>query len=144
METTDRETLRRFIEQVDPNAKVDALPDYVHDDIVLPADTLPNGRQGIEGLREHLEYLPTVIEYTSTVRQMVAEGDKVAAHIVIRGKQIGDFMGIPASGQEWAIEEMLIAQFRDGKISQVWRVADLLSLMQQLGAASSEAVGAES
>lgn len=143
IETTDRETLRRFIERIDPNAHVDALPEYVHEDIVLPADITPNGRQGIAGLREHVEYVSTVVDYTSTVRETVAEGDKVVAHIVIRGKLIGDFMGFPAGGPEWEIEEMMIAQFRAGKISRIWRVADLFSLIRQLGGAPSEPVAVD-
>ena len=68
----NREKMRRFIEEVDQNKDVDALPEYVHEDIELPADIIPNGTQGIEGLREHLLYLPSVVEYHSTVEDLIA------------------------------------------------------------------------
>ena len=128
-----RANLRRFIEEIDPNADVDALPDYVHDDIVLPADILPNGRQGLEGLREHMLYLPNIVEHTSTVEDMVGDGDRIAARITVRGTHVGEVLGIPATGKEWAIDEFMIAHFRHGKISRIWRVADIFSLLQQLG-----------
>jgi len=132
--TENAAKLRRFLEEVDPSHDVDALPEYLHDDVVLPADILPSGRQGLEGMREHLLFLPTIVQHTSTVEDIVAEGDKVAARVTVRGKHVGDFMGIRADGKRFTMDEMLIAQFRDGKISRFWRVGDVFSLMQQLGA----------
>ena len=63
----------------------------------------------------------------------MADGDKVAARVTVRGRLIREFMGLPANGKEFAVEEFLLAQFRDGKIGRVWRVVDLATLMQQLG-----------
>jgi predicted ester cyclase len=124
--------LRRYIEEIDPKGEIDALPAYVQADVVLPEDTTPHGRQGLEGLREHLLFVHESVRYTSTVEDMVADEDKVAARVSIRGKLVGEFMGLPPTDKEFAIEEFMIAQFRDGKISHVWRVVDLASLMQQL------------
>src|SRR4051812_16711031 len=140
----NRALLRRFIEEIDPNADVDALPDYVHEDIELPADTMPNGRQGRAGLAEHMLWLPSVVEHRSEVQDMVGDGDRIAARIIVRGKHVGDFLGVPASGKEWAIDEIMVAHFRDGRISRIWRVADIFSLVQQLGGTPSEAVAAVS
>jgi predicted ester cyclase len=78
-------------------------------------------------------YLPTVVEHTSTVEDMVGNGDRIAARITVRGRHVGELMGIPATGREWAIDEFMVAHFRDGRISQIWRVADIYSLLQQLG-----------
>ena len=33
--------LRRYIEEIDPRGDVDALPEYVQEDVALPADTTP-------------------------------------------------------------------------------------------------------
>ena len=125
--------LRRYIEEIDPRGDVDALPEYVQEDVALPADTTPRGRQGLAGLREHLEFLHERVRYSSTVEDLVADGDKVAARVTVRGRLIREFMGLPANGKEFAVEEFLLAQFRDGKIGRVWRVVDLATLMQQLG-----------
>ena len=42
--------------------------------------------------------------------------------------------GRPGTGKTFEIEEIMIAQFRDGKISRIWRVADVHSMLRQLGA----------
>jgi predicted ester cyclase len=127
--------LKRFIEEIDPNADVAALPDFVREDVVLPDDILPAGRQGRDGLAEHMLWLPTIIEHHSTVEDLVCDGDRVAARITVRGTHVGDFLGIEATGAEWEMQEMMIAHFRDGRISRIWRVGDIFSLVQQLGGA---------
>jgi predicted ester cyclase len=124
--------LRRYVEEIDPAGNVAALPDYAQADVVLPADTTPNGTQGIEGLREHWEWLHKRVQYTSKVRDIVAEGDKVAARVTVRGRLVDDFMGLPASDKEFEVDEFMIVQFRDARMSHVTRVVDLAGLLQQL------------
>jgi predicted ester cyclase len=124
--------LRKYIETVDAGGHVEQLEQYVQPDIILPADTTPNGRQGIEGLREHLEFLHRRVEYRSTVNDIVAEEMKIAARVTVKGKLLAEFMGIPPSEKEFCIDEFLFAEFRDGRISQIWRVVNLLDLVEQL------------
>jgi predicted ester cyclase len=127
----NREKLRRLLEEVVPVADYEALSEYVHEDVALPAD-MPGGKQGLVGYKEGLAASKSGIEYTHSVIDTVAEGDKVVARVLVRGRQIGDILGIANSGKEFQFEQMVIAQFRDGRVSRFWRVADLHSLRQQL------------
>jgi predicted ester cyclase len=88
-------------------------------------------------------FLPTIVEHRSTVEDIVGDCDRIAARVTIHGKQVGEFMGLQASGKEFTMQEIMIAEFRDGKISQIWRVADVFSMMQQLGALPSGIAGSE-
>lgn len=128
----NRALLRRFIEVIDAEGDTDALADYVQEDIVLPADTVPNGRQGIDGLREHFEFLHGKLDYRATVETMVAEEDDVAARIRIEGRLLEEFMGLPVNGKSFAVDEFMFARFRDGKIAQIWRLVNLTAVVEQL------------
>ena len=46
----------------------------------------------------------------------------------------GDFQGISPTGRRISFGQIAIYRMVDGKISEVWEEADLLGLMQQLGA----------
>jgi steroid delta-isomerase-like uncharacterized protein len=70
-----------------------------------------------------------------TVRQQIAEGDKVLTHKTFHGTHRGPFMGIPATGKEVSIDVMDILTVRDGKIREHWTVSDMLGMLQQLGVA---------
>ena len=48
---------------------------------------------------------------------MIAEGDLVAAHNLMRGTQQGAFMGVPPSGKSFAVEASDVCRFtEDGLI----------------------------
>jgi ketosteroid isomerase-like protein len=128
----NREKLRRLLEEVSSSGNYDLLDEYVHEDVVLPPG-MPEGA-GREGLKAALAAYDHVIEYRDVVEDAIAEGDKVAVRVVNHGKLNGEFLGLHGNGQEYTIDEMMIAQFRDGKISRIWRVADLFSLLRQVGA----------
>jgi predicted ester cyclase len=67
---------------------------------------------------------------------MVAEGDLVAAHNLMRGTHRGAFMGIPPTGGSFAVYASDVCRFTaDGLIAEHWGVFDMGSLMRQLGAA---------
>jgi steroid delta-isomerase-like uncharacterized protein len=68
------------------------------------------------------------------VQDVIAGGDKAVARVRVVGTHQGEFMGIPASGKSASVNLIDITRFNDdGLAREHWGVADLLSLMQQLG-----------
>ena len=70
---------------------------------------------------------------TSTVEDMIAEGDKVVSRLTFGGAHTGDMMGIPPTGKSVAISEIIIDRLADGQIVESWRLFDQMAMMQQLG-----------
>jgi steroid delta-isomerase-like uncharacterized protein len=127
--TDNSAVLRRFIEEASPSGDAEAIAACVHPDAIFG-----EGKQLEEHRQTNAALAAAIGDFAMKVQDTVSDGDKVAARITITGKHIGDFMGQPASGKRFEIEEILIAAFRDGRISRVWRVYDMYSLMKQLGA----------
>src|SRR5919112_982053 len=65
---------------------------------------------------------------------MVAEGDKVAVSVNVTGTYKGEFQGIPATGKQVSFTAMDILTIKDGKVTEEWATADMMGLMQQIGA----------
>ena len=70
-----------------------------------------------------------------TVEDMVAEGDKVAQRITIRGTHKGELMGIAPTGKQVTDTGIIIVRFAGGKEVEAWGITDLLGMMQQMGVA---------
>lgn len=68
------------------------------------------------------------------IDDILAEGDEVAARYTFHATHTGDFMGMPPTNKDVVMGGITILRFRDGKIVERWQNADLMGLMQQLGA----------
>jgi predicted ester cyclase len=68
-----------------------------------------------------------------TVENMVAEGDKVAYQVIIRGTHQGMYLGMAPTGNKIEMWDTSIKRIVDGKLVESWGTLDTLSLMQQLG-----------
>lgn len=120
--------LRRFVEEVALSGDAEAFALYVHPDAIFGSG------KNLEGHQETNAVMAKALgELSMIVEDTVADGDKVAARVTIRGKHVGELMGVAASGKSFSMEEIMIAQFREGRISRVWRVYDMYSMLQQLG-----------
>ncbi|MFL6491353.1 MAG: ester cyclase [Nitrososphaera sp.] len=77
------------------------------------------------------------------IKDMVAEGDKVAVRLIVTGTHKGEFHGIPPSGKKISLDEMAFLTIVDGRITEGWITSDMMSFMQQIGAisATSRAIG---
>lgn len=69
-----------------------------------------------------------------TVEFQVAEGDRVANHITMRGTHQGEFQGIPATGKMVTVTGSNIMRFEGGRIAELWGYLDAVGMLQQLGA----------
>jgi len=65
---------------------------------------------------------------------MVAEGDMVAAYNSFEGTHRAEFMGIPATGNSFAVNYADSCRFTGGGlITEHWGVFDMGSMVRQLG-----------
>lgn len=99
-------------------------------------DHTPSGEaKGRERSREGLKTLYAAFpDLEITIDELIAEGDTVALRSTHRGTHEGKFMDIEPTGKQFKIENMVFARFEDGKVVERWIQADILGLMQQLGA----------
>lgn len=72
-----------------------------------------------------------------TIDETFEVGDRVFHRGSFSGTHTGDFMGMPPTGKEITITEMTFDRFVDGKLVEHRAEADMVGLMQQLGAISS-------
>jgi predicted ester cyclase len=73
-------------------------------------------------------------EVRSTIEDLVAEGDKVAARWMARATHQGEYMGIPPTGKEVEFTGISVYRIEGGKIAESWTVEDEFGLMRQIGA----------
>jgi len=65
---------------------------------------------------------------------LIAEGDKVAAHFLCSGTHQGEWQGVPATGRRFEhVDEIYIFQIENGKLAAAVAVEDNLSRLRQLG-----------
>jgi steroid delta-isomerase-like uncharacterized protein len=68
------------------------------------------------------------------IKDIVAEGDKVAVRLIVTGTHKGEFQGIPPSDRKLSLDEMAFLTVIDGRITEGWITSDTMSFMQQVGA----------
>ena len=73
------------------------------------------------------------------IEDQIAEGDTVVSRITVEGTHMGDFKGMAPTGKEVSYPSMTIHRIVGGKVVEEWVVADILGMMQQLGAIPSTA-----
>ena len=105
-------------------------PGFVDHNPLVPGGNLEGARQLFAG------YFAAFPDLQVTVEDLVAEGDRVAVRFTARGTHHGPGFGVPPSGTAIAIAGIDILRIADGRIAEHWGEADLLGLMQQLGAIS--------
>jgi steroid delta-isomerase-like uncharacterized protein len=63
------------------------------------------------------------------------QDDRVALRCTAQGTQEGEFLGRPASGRGFAVQQIHVFRVQDGKIAEHWAARDDVGMMAQLGLA---------
>ena len=90
-----------------------------------------SGTENLKQLVSH--YLEAFPDLHVEVEDLVAEGDKLASRVTIRGTHKGELQGIAPTGKKVTTTTILITRFADGKVAEDWESRDDLGLLQQLG-----------
>ena len=132
--TTDSKSLvRRMYEEAWNQGRLEVI------DEICAADYVGIGPYGNEigpeavkrGVASRRKGFPDI---RVTIDDLIAEGDKVVAHLTFRGTHEGEFQGIQATGKKVTWSGIWIYRVADGKFVERWHAWDMYGLMQQLGA----------
>ncbi len=128
----NKNIVRRYQEIYNSN-NLESLLEVVSEDLLTPK-IMPGIPSGIEGAKAaHQIMLTGFPDYQTAIEDLFAEGDKVAARIIMSGTHTGSFMGIPSTGKFISFTGMYIARIANGKIVEHWGEEDGVSLLAQLG-----------
>lgn len=112
---------------------------WVRNDVVFlnqifaPTYTVNGKRIGIEGVQQAVQFLHSVLSDPSAeLDDIVAEGDRVVIRWTIRGRQMGDFMGVPATDRPLELTGINIYQVADGRIVANHEQTNVLEIVQRL------------
>ena len=126
-------TMRSTYERINAG-DIAGFGDLVADDFIEHDDApgLPPTKEGtLEFFRILLAAFP---DMHMTVEDLIANGDKTVARVQVTGTHKGEFMGVPPAGTRVDVQLIDIMRFNGaGLVCEHWGVADMLSLMQQLG-----------
>ena len=127
--------IRQFVEEVQNQHQVEAIDTFPAPSFVN-YDPFPGLPSNVEGAKQiHRMLFAAFPDLHMTIQDQAAEGDKVWTRKIATGTHQGVFLGITATGKSIAWKIIDIMTIQNGKITEHWVVADVMGLMQQLGAA---------
>jgi predicted ester cyclase len=129
----NKDIARRFIQRVFVEAEPAAVDELASEDFMPHSwGQMPPGRDSLKAAQKRVTQ--GISDARMTIEDLIAEGDKVAVRLFSHGRHTGEFMSVPASGKEYDISETHIFRITGGKVVEHWLNADMLGLMQQIGA----------
>jgi steroid delta-isomerase-like uncharacterized protein len=97
----------------------------------LAGSPLPLDREG--WFRFFRAFRGSFPDATFTIEDAVAEGDRVALRLTMRGTHRAALNGVPATGRSVEVTGMSIERIAGSRIVEGWVVNDALGMLQQLG-----------
>ena len=126
-------TLRRLYDRIN-EGDLDGFAVMLSDDFVEHEETpglAPTKEGTVEFFRMQLAAFPDLHLHPEDI---LSSGDKVVARGRITGTHQGEMMGIPPTGKSIDVQLIDIIRFGgDGRALEHWGLADMMTMMQQLG-----------
>ena len=126
--------VRRNTEEVQGGGNFEVFDELFADDF-LDHTPQPGRTPDKDGARQLYNILRTAFpDFHADIHWQLADGDRVTTYKTYHGTHRGEFLGVAPTGRKIQFETVDVMRVRNGKITEHWGVANLLSLMQQLGA----------
>jgi steroid delta-isomerase-like uncharacterized protein len=125
--------VRRFAEEVITQGDLESAVRFAWEDVVEQVP-LPGQGPGLEGLKDILRAMRSAFpDLEFSIKEQIAEGDKVASRFEWTGTHSGEFLGVPATGRRVQVWGVVIDRLVQGRIKDTRIIMDMLGLMIQLG-----------
>ena len=130
----NKQIASRYFEEVINQQKVELIPqlfaqEFVYYDLHDFSETKDKVSSFQEVMRGFFKAFP---DAHYTVKNMIAESDKVSAEIIVTGTHKGEFMGIPATNKPLKVSETYLFVIKNGKISESRRLVDFAAFFEQI------------
>jgi steroid delta-isomerase-like uncharacterized protein len=126
--------VRRNTEEVQSRGNFDVFEELFASDF-LDHTPQPGRTPDRDGARELYRVLRTAFpDFRAEIHWQAADGDLVTTYKTYYGTHEGPFLGVAPTGRKIHFETVDVMRVRNGQIAEHWGVANLFSLMQQLGA----------
>ena len=132
MSEQHKKRVRETFEQIWNHGNFAVIDERFSADYVGHSATEIHGPQGAKQFAAMMRGAFPDFQYT--VEDEISEGDRVVQRWTVRATHEGAFQGIPPSGKRVTITGISIYRVANGKLVEGWTNADMLGLMQQLGA----------
>jgi len=134
--TTDERVAvaRQFVDRVFNGRDPERSREFFTPDITFHALTVGD-LSGVENVVPVLNGLIGALsEIHAEVQDVIASGDLVALRQVVKARQTGDLLGMPATGKPLQWDAVDIYRVNDdGKISEQWAFEDFAAILTQAG-----------
>ncbi len=133
--TANKEVVRQFFVALDAQ-DYDALTGLMDEAFVVPARFIDGAERSVgrdatfELIRGFYRSFP---DYTHDIEEIIAEGDRVAVRVVLRGTHLGEYKGVAPTGRQVKYAGTYMGTVIDGVLTEVWSLDDEINLFLQLG-----------
>lgn len=128
----NKRIVRRFVDEFWSGGRLEAADELMTSDVVIHQPDVG----GIDGLKAFNKMIRTAFpDWYSTMEEFVAENDRVAERWTGRGTHRGEFRGIQPTGRKVEVPGVVFYRIRDSKIAEFRGSFDMLTMLEQLGAA---------
>jgi steroid delta-isomerase-like uncharacterized protein len=132
VEENNKALVRRFHEEAWNKGNVATVDEFMAADYVdypIPSGLPP----GTEGLKQTITTYRTAFpDLRATVDDIFAEGDRVAYRWSTRGTHLGEWLGIPPTGNHMAATGITVFRLAGGKVVEGWTSMDLSPTDEEL------------
>jgi steroid delta-isomerase-like uncharacterized protein len=111
----------------------DLVRSMLSEDFTTDLVGMPDPLDRVAFIQFGLEFRQSFPDGYHQFDQVIAADDQVVTVSKFRGKHLGKFQGLPATGKLIEIEVIHIDRLADGKIISHWGQGNQAGMMQQLG-----------
>lgn len=125
-----KQSVRDYLDTIINQGRLDSFDRFFADDVTFNGN--PNFKQHLG--RVFTQMSAAFPDLKVEIVDQIAEGDQVVSRVVFSGTHQGPFNGLAATGRQVRYMGLAMDRFVDGRIVEMWHIADMAALMRQLSA----------
>ena len=127
-----KSVVRRYYSEIWNAWSEPALEELISRDIVFHG-SIGTVVEGIAGFRQYRERIRSAFpDFHNHIEELVAEEDKVAAHLTYTGTHRGELFGFPGTGRKISYQGLALFAFKGAKIARGFVLGDTETLKREL------------
>jgi len=134
-EAANREVVEKYFAALDAQ-DYEVLNELMDEAFIIPTRVIdgPARAVGRDAAFELIRgFYGSFPDYTHDIEEIIAEGNRVAVRVVLRGTHLGEYNGVAPTGKEVKYAGTYMATVIDGVLTEVWSLDDEINLYKQLG-----------